>query len=432
MSPAEYAGDDPFTRVVSKELLKEVLMKGTLFAAVIAALILAAPGAAGAAELFGVEAAYSGGTITQTASSLPDLVDALINNEGAFVPLLGHDFTGSLTYYGIPGAVAVNVQGQTQLTLTSSLTGLNRTFTGTSRADLEDQLTDWLLKDGSTEAAKLIQAAAARSAAAITDGNPSSATARIADRAFGAFGLFPAARVMRGSEPGGYAALWFHTRQSEADTPIGTAEGADYEINIPWWLHFGRHFSLIGNTSGQYMDTEGTAIYGGGSDLGLGIRPFVRDEESGFGWQITPFIGLHGVGTYDGATGGLLNQFGITSRLEFQLPHNILLIIANQFSHFNSLEFKIEDVEIDPQIEQDVLKNGVMVDFPLWSEKSLYANGFFVDTRFLQDAAIDNYQTVGAGLSLRGDRLSLNGYVSRDFASNYSSWNAGIGLAFGM
>jgi hypothetical protein len=413
-------------------LLKEILMKRTLFAAAIAAIVLVTAGVAGATDLFGVEATYSGGTITQTASSLPNLVEALVNNQGAFAPLVGNNFTGSLTYYGIPGAVTVNVQGETQLTITSPLTGLNRTFTGTDRSDLENQLTDWLLKNGSSEAAKLIQAAAERSAAAITDGNPSSATARMADRAFGAFGLFPAARVMRGSEPGHYGALWFHTRQSKADTPVGTAESADYEINVPWWLNFGRHFSLIGNANGQYMDTEGTAIYGGGSDLGLGIRPFVRDEQNYFGWQITPFVGLQGVGTYDGAAGGLLNQFGITSRLEFQLPRGILLIVANQFSHFNSLKFKIEDVEIDPGVEQDVLKNGLMVDVPVWTAKSLYANGFFVDTRFLQEAAVDNYQTLGAGLSLRGDRMSLNGYVSRDFASDYSSWNAGVGLAFGL
>ncbi len=407
-------------------------MKWTLFAAATAAVVLAASGVAGATDLFGVDATYSGGTITQTANSLPDLIDALVNNQGAFAPLAGNNFTGNLTYYGIPGAVTVNVQGDTQLTVTSPLTGLNQTFTGTSRSDLEDQLRDWLLKNGNSEVAKLIQAAAEHSAAAITDGNPSSATARIAERAFGAYGLFPAARVMRGSEPGGYGAIWFHTRQSRADTAVGTAESADYELNFPWWLNFGRHFSLIGNMSGQYMDTEGTAIYGAGSDLGLGIRPIVRDEECGIGWQITPFAGLHGIGTYDGATGGLLDQFGITSRLEFQLPHNILLVVANQFSHFNSLKFKIEDVQIDPGVEQNVLKNGLMVDFPLWSEKSLYANGFAVDTRFLEDAAIDNYQTLGVGLSLRGDRMSLNGYVSRDFAKDFSSWNAGVGLSFGM
>jgi hypothetical protein len=407
-------------------------MRRTLPAAATVAMLLVVPRVAVAADLFGVEATYSGGTITQTASSLPDLVDALINNEGAFTPLVGNDFTGSLTYYGIPDAVRVDVQGDTQLTLTSPLTGLNRTFTGTDRNDLENQVTDWLLKEGGDEAAKLVRAAAERSAAAITDGNPSSATARMADRAFGTFGLFPATRVMRGSEPSHHMGLWFHTRQSQADTPVGTADSADYEIDLPWWLNFGRHFSLIGHGGGQYMDTEGTAIYGGGGDLGLGIRPFVRDEQSRFGWQITPFAGLFGVGTYDGATGGLLNQFGIASRLEFQLSHDILLLVANQFTHFSSLELKIEGVEIDPMVEQNVLKNGLMVDFPLWAAQSLYANGFAVDTRFLQDAAIDNYQTLGAGLSLRHDLVSLHLYVSRDFASDYRSWNVGAGLAFGL
>src|SRR5512146_1988881 len=134
-------------------------MRQTLFAAVVA-VILVVPGVAGATDLFGVEATYGGGTITQTASSLPDLVEALVNNQGAFAPLVGNDFTGHLTYYGIPDALAVSVQGTTQLTITSPLTGLNRTFTGTDRNDLEDQLTDWLLKEGSHEAAKLIQAAA--------------------------------------------------------------------------------------------------------------------------------------------------------------------------------------------------------------------------------------------------------------------------------
>jgi hypothetical protein len=174
----------------------EVLMKRTLFAAAIAALILAAAGVAGAADLFGVEATYGGGTITQTASPCPTW-SMRSSITRALAPLVGNDFTGSLTYYGIPRRRGGHRAGETQLTITSPLTGLNQTFTGTDRGDLENQLTDWLLKEGNDEAAKLIQAAAEHSAAAITDGNPSSATARLADRAFGAFGLFPAARVMR-------------------------------------------------------------------------------------------------------------------------------------------------------------------------------------------------------------------------------------------
>jgi hypothetical protein len=396
------------------------------------AMILVVPGIAGATDLFGVEATYTGGTITQTASSLPNLVEALVKNQGAFAPLVGNNFTGSLTYYGLPGAVAVDVQGVTQLTITSSLTGLNKTFTGTDRSDLENQLTDWLLKDGDKEVSKLMQAVAEQSAAAITDGNPSSATARMADRSFSTFGLYPATRVMHGSGEGNSAGLWFHTRQSKSDTPVGSIDSADYEFSLPWWINFGPHVSLVGVGSGQYMDTAGTAIYGAGGDLGLAIRPFVRDEESGFGWQITPFAGLQGVGTYDGATGGLLDQFGVSNRFEFQLPHGIQLIVANQYSHHSSLKLKIEDVNIDPKVQQDVLKNALMVDFPLWSAASLYGNAFVADTRFLQDAAIDNYQTLGAGLAFRHDSMSLNVYVSRDFAKDYSSWNAGLGLTFGL
>jgi hypothetical protein len=67
----------------------------------------------------------------------------------------------------------------------------------------------------------------------------------------------------------------------------------------------------------------------------------VRDEASSFGWQITPFAGVQAVGTYDGATGGLLDQFGIANRFELQLPHGIQLIMANQFSYLSSLKLKI-------------------------------------------------------------------------------------------
>ncbi len=408
-------------------------MKRTLLGTVVAvSMLLLVPGTGYATDLFGVEATYSGGAITQSAGSLPDLVEALVNNQGAFTPLVGNDFTGSLTYYGIPDAVSVEVQGDTQLTITSSLTGLDRTFTGTSRSDLENQLEDWLLQEGDAEVARLIQEAGKRSAAAITDGNPSSATARMADRAFGTFGLYQASRAMRGSSPGKGAAIWFHTRQSKAETPVGIVDGSDYQFQTPWWLDFNERVSLVGSGSGRYMDAEGTEVYGGGLDLGLGIRPVVRGPEDTFGWQITPFVGLQAIGTYDGAAGGLLDAFGVASRLEFKLADEILLIVANQFSHFDSLKLEIKDVEIDPKIEQQVVKNGLMIDVPLSTVKSIYANGFIVDTRFLRDAAVDNYQTLGGGLALRGERMSLNAYVSRDFAADYRSWNAGVGIAFGL
>jgi hypothetical protein len=393
-------------------------------------LVVAIPGVGRAVDLFGVEVTYGGGTISQSASSLPDLVEALTKNQDAFAPLVGQDFTGSLTYYGIPGAVSVQVQGETQLTVTSSLTGLNRTFTGTDRDDLEQQLEDWLLKEGGKEVANLMKAAAKSSTAAIIDGNPSAATARMADRAFSTFGLYPATPAMRGSTKGSYLGLWADAKRSTADTPIGSVDSSQYGFNIPWWLDFSKRVSLIGNMSGQYMDAEGTAIYGGGMDLGLGIRLASRGEADQFGWQITPFAGLHGLGTYDGASGGLLDHFGIANRFEFMLNQDVQLIVASQFSYYDSLKLEIENVEIDPELNQQVVKNAIMLDTPVGSAKWLHVNGFAMDTRFLKDVAIDGYQTVGGGFSMRKGGTSLNASVSYDIADNYNSWNFGAGLGF--
>ena len=413
-------------------LLLEVAMKRFQLKTVFClSLVVLFPGAGHAVDLFGVDVTYSGGTISQSASSLPDLIEAVVRNQDAFLPLVGNDFTGSLTYFGIPAAVSVAVVGDTQLTLTSPLTGLSRVFTGVDRNDLENQLSNWLLEEGGSEVAKLLKEAAKRSTAAITDGNPSSTTARMADRAFRTFGLFNAGPVMRGSGSRVTSGIWINGGKYEADTPSGTAEGSEIELNLPWWFNFGKRVSLIGNTNGQYKDIEGTEIYGAGMDLGLGIRLVVRDEVNRFGWQVTPYAGLQGIGSYDGATAGLMDQFGITNRFEFELRENVLLVIANQFSFFDSLKIEIQGVSIDPELEQQILKNGVMLDFPFPGSSRVYLNGFLVDSRFLEDVVIDNYQTVGGGLSVRGKSKTLNIYVSRDIATDYSGWNAGLGLAYG-
>lgn len=51
---------------------------------------------------------------------------------------------------------------------------------------------------------------------------------------------------------------------------------------------------------------------------------------------------------------------------------------------------------------------GLMFEAPLFSLKSLYARGYLTDTRFLQEAQFDNYQTFGSGLSYRLTRFSLS------------------------
>jgi hypothetical protein len=383
------------------------------------------------AELFGVEATYGGGTISQSASSLPDLVDSLINNQEAFTPLAGNDFSANVTYYGVPDALNVSVVGDTQLTITSPLTGLNQTFTGTDRSDLEDQLTDWLLENGTEEVAKLMQATAEVSAATLIDGNPGSATARMSSRAFETFSFYSPSPAMRGTNGGTHGGLQILYGQSRADTPSGTVDGYEAELLLPWWAHLSKHVSLIGNILGRYGDSEGTEVYGVGGDLGLGIRPFARAEDEVFGWQITPFAGLHGVGSYDGAMAGLLDQFGISNRFEFHFASDVTLVFASQYAHYDSLKLEIESVKIDPDLNQQVVKNGLMIDGPVTPVPTMYLNAFVMDTRFLENVAVDAYQTVGGGLAFRKPRSSIHLSFAYDVADLYEGWRAVLGFGWG-
>lgn len=391
--------------------------------------LLVFTGRAKATDLFGVDVTYSGGTINQSARSLPDLIDALVNNQNNFSPLTGNDFSANVTYFGLPDTMTIDVTGDTQLTISSSLTGLNKTFTGSDRADLENQLKDWLLKYGSDEVAKLLRAVAERSTAALIDGNPASATARMSDRAFRTFSFFNASPAMRGSiGRGTHSGLWFSFANSKADTPAGTIKTSESEINLRWWKHLSKSISLIGNMVGQYRDTEGTAIYGVGGDLGLGIRLVPRAADERFGWQLTPFTGLYGVGSYDGATGGLLNHFGISNRFEFRCFKELTLVFASQYAYYDSLKLEVDNVKIDPKLKQQVVKNGLLLDIPVVNK--MYLNASIIDTRFLKNVVIDSYQTLGTGLSFRGEKLSFNLNVNYEVADKFDGWNAFMGLSW--
>src|ERR1043165_7558518 len=129
--------------------------------------------------------------VTVGSSHLIDLVDQAVNNQGQFAPFAGTDTTLSLNYGGVANAITVteNAAG-TQATLHFGPTGVTRTFTGTDRADLERQIEDYLKKNGGGDIADFLKAMNAQSIIAVSDGNPNSTTARMADFTWARFGFF--------------------------------------------------------------------------------------------------------------------------------------------------------------------------------------------------------------------------------------------------
>lgn len=155
--------------------------------------------------------------------------------------------------------------------------------------------------------------------------------------------------------------------------------------------------------------------------MGLAYRPIVREGDKRFGWQITPYIGSHAVGSVDGVTAALLYQYGLNNRLEYRFGERMLLSWVSQYTDFANLTLKIDDININANVDQQIFKNGLLFEAPLFSRKSLYAHGYLTDTRFLQEAQFDNYQTFGAGLSYRLTRFSLTGNLGFSNTDDYQN-----------
>ncbi len=390
-----------------------------------------------AAKLFAIDVGYAGGNILVENSSLPKLVKSLINQSGDFQILKGKSFySGDLRYYGLPDALNIKFYDSTHtIHISSSLTGLELDITGKDNNDLAQKLADWFYFDGSSDAVDLLKAAIKASAAAITDGSPGSTTALMADTTFHTFGMFQSTargQEMRGYESGAHVGVWVSGNSYETETPVGTMEGTRTRLGIPLWLHFGTRVSFVGNTVFDYNELEGTEFYGLGTDLGLAFRPVLRTGEDRFGWEITPFVGAYGIGSIDGVTAAIVRQFGGINRFEWRLFDRGLLSLVTQYTTLDNLTIKIDKYELTTPIEQDILKNGIMYDFPLFSLQSLYANVYLADTRFLNDATVDNYQTLGGGLSWRLKKFSLNAYIGFDKANAYQALNSGLGFVWDL
>ncbi len=395
-------------------------------------------------ELFGVDVLPAmTAPISVQASTLPDLVVDLIDSQGAFAPLLGQAWAGQLRYFGVDNAIAAtsNAAG-TVVNLQSPLTGLNVTFTGPSRGNVADQVEDWFLENGAAELAALERAIAKQSPATLTDGNPQSTTNMMADSAFNTFGFDNASAraaldVDEGQAPSSGAArlgfgIGLNTGRFEAELPSGEEiEGFKAQLNIPFRLRATRHFELLGSIPINYTEIEDTVIFGAGASLGLKVRLSRFSENSRLSWSVTPFGSIVARGSYDAATGGLLAQFGATHAIDYKINRFLVISMANQFSHFESIAITVADVRFDQDLSQQLVKNGLKLTAAL--TRRIVVEGFVADTRFLQDVAVDDFQSGGLGISfpfLFGGSLSLGGNI--DYADNFTAYNIGFSSGWGF
>jgi hypothetical protein len=366
-----------------------------------------------------------------TYKSFPDLLHDVLNAQGGFVPFISTDFSANVAFLGIPNAVLANSNTSgTSVQVQMPGIGFSRVFTGPNRDNVEHQIEDFFLKEGTGVVGAFLAYVAKQSAVAVTDGNPSSSTALMAGNAFVTQGFTPVedlAFTAAAPTParGSGLAIGFNRGSFNANG----MKGVFHEFELPFTVKCTDRVSLSGSIPVNMLSLEGAKIYGIGLNLGLPLRLEVMDTTNPVNWRLTPLLGISARGSRDLAGGGVIWMTGLTNNIDFRVSPKLIVCLVDQVTIHESTTVKYSDYKFDPNINQQMLKNGLRFASPL-SPKTT-ADLFVIETNYLKDAAVKNFTTFGGSLTFRlNEKRHLTLGANYDTGANYRSWSAGLSSAW--
>lgn len=401
----------------------------------------------------------SGLTLNAGGSSMPDLIEDLIDTQGQFSSFAGVPFSAGLTYAGVQNAAVFTLNGSaTQATLTFPILGSGapvRTFDAVN-GDLDQQLKDYFLKDAPSDIEDFLQAVARNSVLAVTDGNPSATTARMARFAYDRFGSWsdiPWAQAPSPIEIDGIE----QQNPENAQRPAGTdplavvvvdqrhdfgtrsrfrfdvsggvidsdvADGGSVSFDPSFEYRFNENVGLIIGTPISYHRVEGANVFNLGAHLGLPIALARPENGKGFSWQVTPSVLVAGSASYDFAAGTMLLGYGITNLVNYSSGSEVgdwgaSLIV--HYSGYNSQKISYDDYEFDSGVDQQIFRAGGRFTYNATNQWTFYAGAAYTD--FIEDAAIDNYISPEGGVAMRteGGNFNLRFGYQGDLGDGYNA-----------
>jgi hypothetical protein len=451
------------------------LAMSPIFRALAATVTATAAASASAQDLFQVQVTPDDPSVmgvTAGSSSLLDLTESLLDTTGAFAPLAGEDFGASLRYAGVDDAIRFRLENNgTRAELTFPTLGETYIFDATD-GDVEDQIEDFFKTDGGKTIAAFLKDMNRRSVVAVTDGNPLATTARNARYKFDRFGLhydmtLREKRIARGEPAMG---LWRQPEQTggaggagegQSETPgpapqsgrssqgwivsgsedgmrvrldgrvamldTDAGDGSSATLAASGEMRFNRHVGVALSLPLSYHEVEGADVINAGLHLDVPIAFIVPQEPDGLTWQLTPGALVAGSASIDMVAGGTFWGLGATNLLAYEY-RGWSFSFATQFTHYESIELSVDDYDFDPDLSQDVLINGGRVTAPIGDNAYAYAGLAY--TKFLEDAAVEDYYTpmIGVGYRTGGGFDFRLGYEG-DFGDGYEAHGVRVGLA---
>jgi len=368
--------------------------------------------------------------------NFPDLLNDVLNTRGEFAVYANTGFSASLSFLGISNAIMAssNLTG-TQVQLEIPGINFTRVFSGPTRSNVEQQIKDFFVKDGSGVVGDFLNFVSHKSAVAVTDGNPSSSTALMANSSFYSSGFTPAgdmtdtatatATTTAAQANLSGLGIGFNSGRFSANGITGTFN----DFAIPFKIALSDRVSLSGAVPFDLLTVEGAKIYGVGLNLGLPVRIEAMDKDQPMNWRLTPLLGISARGSEDLAGGGVIWMAGLNNSVDYRVNHNLIVCMVNQLTTHQGLDVKYASYDFNPHVDQLMLKDGIRFVTPL-SERTT-GDFFVIETNFLKDAAVKNFTTFGASVSYRiTPKANITLGVNYDTGSGYRSSSAGLSSAW--
>ncbi len=299
----------------------------------------------------------------------------------------------------------------------------NLTFDGGSQEESFKLLKNWLKdnKDGLMK--KILKAGVEKTPYDMVAGNPNSLMATMTDNSFqraggGVLGSFVSYISPNASR---------HSFDFDGDTKKATV----YSLPLAKTFQFGDSgYALLFDMPLTYADMDGSISYA--AQLGLGLKiPLVDNDR--VKWNLIPAGRIGAIGSADMLSGGILYNGTLTSDL--QIPVGTFTYgLTNMAGYIRDYSLKIDDYEVEYDLQNGVFKNGVSIRWDFtdkWALNASYAYTFYTGSELF----IDDYHDTGIALVRKFEPGSFFSGIALvgnyAFGSNdYKAYRLGLNLLF--
>lgn len=386
--------------------------KGFFLLTAAAASALLPLSSAQAREAFTAVLSANGESRTYSYDSIEDAIDSVSGTSlRSLLPSYRDNAPASASFNlrGLAATIEYPTAGST-IVLRVPSAGIERTFTGATRDEAQDAVTDYFKGAGGADVTKVLQAAVRETAIDPVAGNPDSLMSLMgeADFAQGTDALGAA------TGSGAPNLLGFSVEGGR-----GTASGGYDQDRVSGKLSY--RFNFEESNAAVLVDLPVNWVRSGESDslsgsFGLGVRLPVTDR-----WSITPAVRAGVAGSIDLGAAAVVYSGSVTS--DFRWDWNGWHFgLGNMAGLYRATGVSVGDYDIDYDLTNVILRNGISISRDLTEGPApLRVTAAFTDSRYLgDDLYVETFDEIAVSFSKGTD----NGRFSFDWVE--------LGAAYGF